>query len=365
MNRRVLVILEAGDAYPSGVIRGLIYRDFFRNARIDARYTSRQWVPLIRFLFSPPKALAPFLSRAVTAVLYRVADLIAYFKEWAITSRAKGVDVVYMSKVVSYRLIHRLKQKTRARLVLDFGDALWLPSARVHRFEDVLREVDAVTTDNEMTARYVMPYNPQCVVIHDCPQVEEFDRQRNLRRPSSDRITLGWVGTPSTLYNLFVVWEVLEKLFQKYPQLHLRLLGTGMETRFLPPFEHVRYSCVPRYNQQEMIREVLNMDIGLFPLQRVQASEVRGILKATVYMSGEAVAVASAVGQSVALIQDGVNGFLADSAKDWEDKLEMLIREPERRKKMTQAALETVRKDYTVEKAFTRLMQVLDGGASR
>jgi glycosyltransferase involved in cell wall biosynthesis len=268
-----------------------------------------------------------------------------------------------MSKVVSHRFVQKLRRKTKARIVLDFGDALWLPAARVQHFEEVLRLVDAVTTDNDATAKFVLPFNAQCTVIHDCPQVEDFDRLRHLRKRPSDRVTLGWVGTPSTLYNLYAVWDALEKLFAKHEKLHLRLLGTGWDPRLLPPFERVKYSCVPQYNQRQMIEEVLAMDIGLFPLQDVLASEVRGVLKATVYMSGEAVVVASAVGQAVPLIQEGVNGYLARSTSEWESKLDALIYDPALRERVARAGLETVRRDFTVEKAFGKLLSVLDRGA--
>ena len=43
----------------------------------------------------------------------------------------------------------------------------------------------------------------------------------------------------------------------------------------LPLFENVRYSVLPEYSQQEMVREVLKMDIGLFPLFHVEDSFTR------------------------------------------------------------------------------------------
>jgi len=101
------------------------------------------------------------------------------------------------------------------------------------------------------------------------------------------------------------------------------------------------------------------MDIGLFPLFDVEASRVRGILKATVYMAGEAVVVGSPVGQSAELIQDGVNGLLAASSEEWEKKLDMLITNAPYRRRISQAALQKVRRDFTIARSFEKLVSVL------
>jgi glycosyltransferase involved in cell wall biosynthesis len=353
--RRILVILEAGDAYPSGFIRGLIYRDAFRAAGFDVTYVNRQPPVLTRLAERAPGSLAPALGW----LFARWADFI----EPRLVRLARAYDIVYMSKVTSYRLVSALRQQTRVRLVLDFGDAVWLNPWAGH-FNKLLGLVHAVTTDNALTAAYVRQYNPNCLVVPDCPQVEWFDRRRaelSGRRAQRAEIVLGWVGTPGTLHNLYVVWEALERLFTRYPQLHLRLVGTGTHlSRWrLPPFERVRFSQRPAYDQAGMIEEVFGMHIGLFPLQDTEASRVRGVLKATVYMSGEAAVVASPVGQSAELIQEGVNGLLAGTTQEWERQVERLILQPELRHQLARAGLETVRQGFTVQRSFERLASML------
>jgi glycosyltransferase involved in cell wall biosynthesis len=359
--KRVLVVLEAGDAYPSGFLRGLIYKDCFEHDGFEVEYVSRLLPWLVRILDAPPQALSPWFALGFEKVLRWLLAGAGRIKEKLIVRKARDYDVVYMSKVTSLRLVSKLRG-TGARLVLDFGDALWLPGRSSAGFHEVLRSVDAVTTDNELTAEYVRKLNPNCTVIPDCPQLEWFDRRRSEWHPAENStITLGWVGTTGTVYNLYVIWEALERLFPKYPNLHLRLLGLGTNPRLLPPFEKVKYSYRSSYSQSEMIDEVLGMDIGLFPLQDVEASRVRGVLKATVYMAGQAVAVCSPVGQCSDLIQDGVNGMLARTPEEWEKKIEELILNPTLRQQIAQAGLETMRSQFTVARSFAKLRKVLDG----
>src|SRR5207237_7839453 len=110
--------------------------------------------------------------------------------------------------------------------------------------------------------------------------------------------------------------------------------------------------------------EVQEMDIGIWPLRDVEESRAGGVVKATVYMAGEAAVVCSAVGQCRGLIQDGMNGCLGTSTAEWERKLDALITDQDLRARLARAALEMVRKEFTVERSFSKLLPVLTGGES-
>jgi len=360
MKPRILIILEAGEAIPSGVVRGTIYRDYFIKNGFEIKYVSRIFPPLAGLLMTPPRWLQPLMAAGLWQVLRFVSVWISRLTEAYIIQQAKHYDIIYTSKVLRFEFFEKLRRHTKARLVLDFGDAVWLPHLGARRLVETFQLVDAVTTDNEHTAAYVRQFNRNCTAIPDCPQVELFDRQRAhwKNSPGKEKIILGWIGTPSSAFNLYKVWEALERLFTRYDNLHLRLVGTGLKGN-LPYFEKVKYSCRPYYDQAAMIEEVLAMDIGLFPMFDVEASRVRGVLKATVYMAGEAVAVCSPVGQSAELIQDGVNGLLAASTEEWVEKLEMLITNPPYRRRLAQTALEMVRQDFSIARSFEKLVSVL------
>ncbi len=358
---RLLVVLEAGDRWPSGVVRGTVYRDLFARHGFDATFKTRLPLRMMDWLDSSHSiAIRIFLRHRVRKKLLNRA-ITASEKE--ILKLAQKADVVYTSKILSYPLVQALCDKTNAYIVYDFGDALWLAGNNSEEFNEVLRSVDAVTTDNEMTAKYVRMFNSHCTVIPDTPQVEQFDKRRaELSTKPDDRIVLGWIGTPGTAYNLYLIWEVLEELFERHPQLHLRIVGAGYDQRLIPPFEKVRFSCLPTYNQAQMIEEVFKMHIGLFPLQNIEKSRVRGILKALVYMSGEASVISSPVGQSLEVIEDGRNGLLAESSQEWIDKIEMLIKDKALRSRLAENGLKTVRSNFSLETSFAMLKKVLLNG---
>lgn len=355
-------MLEAGDRYPSGVVRGLIYKSFFQASGIDVEFVSRQPLGAQDWLTHPPALLRRIVwKQRVRNEILRRAEL---HSEEEILRKAATVDVVYLSKVLSLSFYRRLRAATRARLVLDFGDAVWMYDGGKHEpeFQEVLRTVDAVTTDNEWTAEYVRRFNQQCTVIPDTPPLEEFERMRGVTpRGDGERLTLGWIGSPTTTYNLYEIWVALEKVAIRHPHVHLRLVGAGYDRNLWPSFERVGFSVVPAYDQQTMISEVLRMDIGLFPLQDVEKSRVRGILKALNYMAGGAAVIASPVGQTPEVIVDGQTGLLASSESEWVEKLDALIGEAALRNRIAAQGLELVRRQFRTEDSWNQLRGVLLG----
>lgn len=353
--KKLLVVLEAGDSLPSGLIRGLAYEQLFAENGFDATFVSRRPARLfetdkfpLRQLFEFPPLRNRLMGRAVA------------FNENRIRRLARDADVVYLNKVSSHALLQDLLKDKHARIVYDFGDAIWLQEWSASEFNEVLRQVDAVTTDNEVTASYVRHVNPNCVVVPDAPALQAFDlRRAELSQKPDDRIVLGWLGSPGTAYNLYAIWEALEEIFKRHEHLHLRLVGTGHDLRLIPEFEKVKFSCVPFYDQARMVEEVFGMHIGLFPLQDVERCQMRGVFKATNYMSGEAAVIASPVGQCAEFIEDCVNGMLAATKEDWIEKLERLIVDHDLRCRLVKRGLETVRASFGVEQSFAKLKQVL------
>lgn len=353
--KKLLVVLEAGDSLPSGIIRGLAYEGLFAENGFDAKFVSRRPNGLFKSNKFPVHQLLTF-----PPLRNRLMDQAIAFNENRIRRLARDVDVVYLNKVSSYGLVQDLLKDKRARIVYDFGDAIWLQEWSASKLNEMLRQVDAVTTDNEVTASYVRQVNPNCVVIPDAPALHAFDERRaELSRKPGDRIVLGWLGSPGTAYNLYVIWEALEELFKRHQHLHLRLVGTGSDLRYIPQFENVRFSYVPFYDQNRMVEEVFGMHIGLFPLQDVERCRMRGVFKATNYMSGEAAVVASPVGQCVDFIKDGVNGLLAATKEEWIEKLEKLIFDEQLRRRVIENGLTCVRDNFRVEQSFAKLKEVL------
>lgn len=363
---KVLFVMEGGGWLAQDFVRGQIYQELFRLKGISANYVGYHFAPpdwILRPRTETMQILTKFLG--VRVLWWKIFDKVGKkINHHRIVQMASNYDAIVLVKVSSLNLVKQIRQSSTARLVYDLSDAVWLPLLSIDYpdIREILCSVDAVTWDYKYTMEFAKQYNKNTFPWLPASQVELFDAVRNPSKPSSisGKITLGWLGSFGTLFNLYEIWVALEQIFEKYPNLHLRLLGTGSNKWLLPHFENVSYSVMPSYSSQQMIEEVLKMDIGLFPLFDVEDSRVRGFLKALVYMSGHAAVIASPRGEVTQLIQDGVNGMLANSTPEWVDKLEKLITNQDLRQRIAAAGLQTVRRDYSLQNSFNSLLRALN-----
>jgi glycosyltransferase involved in cell wall biosynthesis len=78
-------------------------------------------------------------------------------------------------------------------------------------------------------------------------------------------------------------------------------------------------------------------------------------MKAVLCMAGGKPVVCSRVGESVYLIEDGVNGLLAASPEEWVHALEQLMSSESLRRDLGVKARQTVEASYSTETCFRRL----------
>jgi len=358
-----LIVTEAGDAWPSGYVRALIFKDYFKNNGYSVKYISRT-LPYFTKIYNSSTHIIRFLNFFGFQKIIKFLNLIySRLSHLRIVRLAREIDLIYLQKVGSYSLVKEIRKKSKCKLVYDLNDGQWLQPRTKHsenRVFDILKNVDAITCDNPFGVEVARQYNHYSFIVPDSSQVENFDITRKENPKNNSRIIIGWIGSPGTLFNLYLIWEALEKVFERRDNIHLRLVGTGLNPDLLPRFEKVNYSIKPFYNEKEMIREVLLMNIGLFPLFNVEDSFARGVLKATIYMSGGATVIASPIGQCNDLIQDGVNGLLAKDTNEWIDKLELVIENQKLREDIALAGLNKVRKEFSAAENFNKLLSVFN-----
>jgi glycosyltransferase involved in cell wall biosynthesis len=276
-----------------------------------------------------------------------------------ILRQSAKADIVYTVTTPTAELNQRI-QRQGAVLVMDIIDALWLPWFRRfgwQNLESMLAAADGVICENRFTHAYVSQHARRTQIVPDVPQLPAFDRQRDTVSRSSSEMTIGWIGGPDTVDALYIVYPVLERLFARHERLHFRILGAPIDR--LPRFEKVRYSCLERYDQADMIREALRMHIGIFPQYDVAESRCRGTLKAKVYMAAGMATVCQDLGENRELVQHNVNGLLAGDAASWLEQLEFLLTHPDDRQRLAAAGLQTIRDQFRTDQGWARLRAAL------
>jgi glycosyltransferase involved in cell wall biosynthesis len=267
-------------------------------------------------------------------------------------------------KVPSRALLSAIRRVSQARIIFDLTDALWLPHFRKGVWKDldlILRASDAVFCCNRFDSAYAGLHNSAVFCIPPFTPVEDFDRCResDVSREIPP-VVIGWVGSTSTANAIRHVAEALERVGAENPGVQLRIVGCK-DRSVLPDFKNISLSLGPgAYNKDDMVREILAMDIGLFPVVNGDEDyKARGSLKAMNYMAGRIPVVCQNLGECARMLVDGASGMLATSTDEWARKISVLVKDRALRTRMGQAGYEIVKTSYTHTHAATALDQSL------
>ncbi|HNO53859.1 MAG TPA: glycosyltransferase, partial [Chitinophagaceae bacterium] len=78
------------------------------------------------------------------------------------------------------------------------------------------------------------------------------------------------------------------------------------------------------------------------------------------YLSLGIPAVVSPVGANVEVVDDGKNGFVADTEDEWMSAIEKLIKDSELRKKMGAAGRKKIVEKYSVQSSYKQFLSLFD-----
>ena len=182
MNKRVLIVTEAGKSWPSGWVRALIYKDIFSKYSILVRFKSRQWPWLCKLVEKRGKFINILYLLGLRILINRLQYVVSKVREFLIIRECRNdYDVIYLQKAGSYSLALKLRKYHKGRIVFDLNDALWLPANSNYaqgKIREILILVDAVTCDNYFGFNFAAELNPNTFIVPDPAQVEAFDQFR-------------------------------------------------------------------------------------------------------------------------------------------------------------------------------------------
>lgn len=120
----------------------------------------------------------------------------------------------------------------------------------------------------------------------------------------------------------------MQSLAEKYPALVLRLICDD--------FMDMEGVCIEKIPWTPQARSgcIGDCDIGLAPLPDTPFTRGKCSFKVLEYSASGIPVVASPIGTNSEYVQEGVTGFLADTPRQWREKLSLLIENPSRRAEM-------------------------------
>lgn len=338
---------------PSSVVRGTVFAGQLEAAGFEAVF-----LPLfVPFLDKVEACFAKLRLGALGRLVRGAQKVASALLRRRFLARVRDFDGIIVVKNTTPAFLAQIKARSRILVLYDFDDAIWLDSFFMGEkvFRGLVAGADYVSCDNQYLADRVAPINPNVFLLNGPSQIELFQAHDRRENPSRKPfITIGWLGSPSTMFYLYKIFDELEIIGAKSPEVELVIAGSGHHREVIPPFEKIRVRCIPTYDQAAMIAIVSSFDVALYPLFDNDLSRGRGCLKATIYMSAGVPVVASAVGDNVSLIGPSGAGFVATLGSEWVDALSRLIENEDLRKSMGREAL-ALGSRFSVQACFEQL----------
>jgi len=320
-------------------------------------------------------SVRPFLDKEYIRRLYKgeraqVRKLIAaYLKRLRLLLFARGHDLVWVEKEALPWLPAALELALMRNVpyVVDFDDAwfhrydqsssLIVRGLMAGKIDAVIRHAAVVVAGNEYLAERARRAKARRVEI--IPSVIDLNRygtgfpsETNIH-DTKKQIVIGWIGTPITVHYLVAVEHALRAIAAKH-SVALHVVGASAPASFagLPVKNMV-------WNEATEIQTIRGFDIGIMPLDNTLWEHGKCAYKLLQVMAAGRPVVASPIGANCTVIQDGINGFLADSPIMWIKALAALIENPALRWRMGAQALQSVKDRYTIDCVLLRLASVL------
>lgn len=286
----------------------------------------------------------------------------SYFRRILITQRSEKYDLIWIEKEMLPWLPSWLEFSLLRRnvpFVIDYDDATFhrydqfpvkaIRAIYKNKIAKLMKKADIVIAGNQYIADYAYGYKCKRVVI--IPTVVDTDKYLISSKLSlSDKIIVGWIGSPSTARYLIEIEDIIREL-AKNPRIQFMAIGAHPHQLLNLPIEILPWSI------ETEISIIQKFDIGIMPLPDEPFERGKCGFKLIQYMACGKPVVASPVGVNN-LIVNAVNnnGFLASSKKDWIKSLNLLINDFELRKVMGANGRKIVEKHFSIKIALEKLI---------
>lgn len=217
---------------------------------------------------------------------------------------------------------------------------LWMHPMNPDRAHDItvmkqsLAVSSLVTVTTKRLQTKLSQFNENVEIIGNYIDINNYPE---IKREKKRRIVVGWCGSITHVGDLKIVKDALERLAHDHTQV---VVGIGGDQRVfyslnIADSQKIYYPEVSMENYPKMVQ---NFDIGIVPLADNEFNKCKSNLKGKEMMACSLPVVASNTPDYVDLIDEGVDGFIADYGKRFYPLLEKLVLDQDLRLKMSENA---------------------------
>lgn len=301
----------------------------------SSRYRVFQYLPHLEklgvevevqsFMDAPMYHLSQGPGRTVAKI---VAALKATARRLWVLRKWQHYDALYLQRELlpfGGLALERWLKRRGVVLLFDYDDALfikkpsrynWLATAlrSGDKTRELFRLVDCVVAGNSWLRDAALKSGARRAVVLEVAE-DTVRIPMHASHTNDSNVTIGWLGSPSTVKYLRLIEPVLQNLAKKYPWIQWEIMG-GNDFQM----DGVDWK-ISKWSLEGELKALARFDIGLMPLPSEDWARGKSGGKARTYMAAGIVPVVSAIGYNLELIRHGETGFLCETLKDWDSAL--------------------------------------------
>ncbi len=338
----------------------------------SSRYRVEQYMPYFKQR-GLECAVRPFVSSRFYKIIYKKGHYLSkvlFFLQSCLrrfldTFKGLNSDIIFIhleAFPLGPPILEWMWAKFNKKIIYDLDDAIYMgttsPANRFLRrlkwpskIKTILAISRHVITCNEYLADYARKFNRNVTVIHTSVDTEKFTpRSKEDKRD----ITIGWIGSHTTTPYLMQLMNVFSRLAAKH-KFDLKIVGAAEHNIKIPGITVIN----KEWRLADEIEQFQSLDIGVYPLSDDEWTAGKTGFKTIQYMSVGIPCVVSDVGPNRAIVEEGVNGFLAKSEDEWVEKLSRLIEDSQLRVKIGAAGRKTIMTKHSLQVNAPKLFDII------
>ena len=288
--------------------------------------------------------------------IFRIAFLYIFFlfkRCFQLLFIAPKADVILVQKAsipkCRFTLLKRLKAK-KIRIVYDVDDAVY--TEKRDSSDRIASLSDAVLCGNDTLKEHYLKYNKNVFVL---PTVENTNLFRPYWRNTFENKTIGWIGSLTTINNLDIVVNAINRIVAKYPQVNFIIISNSAQDYTTK----IKNTKLIKWNKNTYISDLASISVGIMPLKDNEYNRGKCGFKLIQYLNLKKPVIASNVGVNREIV--GTFGFLADSEEEWFDALELILMNKDQYTKFTNCIDNDFFRKYSYSNNVEKIISVLKG----